>query len=165
VLATAPVPKLGFVLASFNLDGVGLSLSDTYGGPRRLEFLLADKNGATVLTRSIQPERWIGEPLRTTPFARDRDVDGTARLYASATVPGVGWRVHAGADRAEALAAARRLNRRELTIILAGLLLFLLATAIVHRGWRGRSSVSALKSAARPRAERPARPRWRDRRR
>ena len=47
MLATAPVPKLGVVLASFNLDGVGLSLRDTYGGPRRLEFVLADKAGRT----------------------------------------------------------------------------------------------------------------------
>ena len=132
VLATAPVPKLGFILASFNLDAVGLSLRDSYGGPRGLEFLLADARGEQVLTRSIQPERWIGKPLEGTPFGPERDVDGKARLYADATVPGVGWRVHAGADRAQALAAAQQLNRREATIIAAGLLLFLLAAAVVH---------------------------------
>ena len=124
VLATAPVEGLGVVLASFNLDAVGFSLRDTYGGPRRLEFVLADKPGRTILTRSIDPERAIGRP-----FALDRDT----RLYASATIEGVGWQVHAGADRAQALAATRQLNRREVTIIVAGLLLFLLATAIVHR--------------------------------
>jgi signal transduction histidine kinase len=133
VLATAPVPELGFVLASFNLDAVGLSLRDSYGGPRGLEFLLADAGGATVLTRSIEPERWIGKRLSETPFGADRDVDGTARLYANATVPGVGWHVHAGADRVKALAATRQLNQRELTIIGVGLLLFLLAAAVVHR--------------------------------
>ncbi|HEY6888002.1 MAG TPA: ATP-binding protein [Solirubrobacter sp.] len=133
VLATAPVPKLGFVLASFNLDAVGLSLRKTYGGPRGLEFLLADASGKRILTRSIRPKAWIGKPLASTSFAGDRDVDGVARLYANATVPGVGWRVHAGADRAQALAATRQLNRRELTIILVGLLLFGLATAIVHQ--------------------------------
>ena len=52
-------PKLGFVLASFNLDAVGLSLGENYGGPRGLEFVLADAKGTTVLTRSIAPERWI----------------------------------------------------------------------------------------------------------
>jgi signal transduction histidine kinase len=124
VLATAPVPDLGLVLASFNLDAVGLSLRENYGGPRRLEFVLADKAGRTVLTRSVDPARWIGRPL-----ALDRD----ERLYASAAVKGVGWHVHAGADRAQALAATHELNRREVTIIVAGLLLFLLATAIVHR--------------------------------
>ena len=102
-----PCPKLGFVLASFNLDAVGLSLRDSYGGPRGLEFLLADASGETVLTRSIQPERWIGKPLQGTPFGPERDVDGKARLYATRPSPGVGWRVHAGADRAQALAATR----------------------------------------------------------
>ena len=48
-------------------------------------------------------------------------------------MPDYGWRVTAAADRAEALAASKRLNRRELTIILAGLALFLLAAAVVHR--------------------------------
>ena len=70
VLATAPVPKLGFVLASFNLDAVGQSLRTSYGGPRGLEFVLADAKGTTVLTRSIDPERWIGKPYdreRTRP--------------------------------------------------------------------------------------------------
>ncbi len=118
-----------------------------------------------MLTRSIRPERWIGAKLAGTPFSADRDVDGTERLYASATVPGPRWRVHAGADRAQALAATREANRRELTIILAGLLLFLAAAALVHRRWPGRSRGSAARCAARPpRAHRspspsPGRPR------
>jgi signal transduction histidine kinase len=124
VLATAPVPGLGVVLASFNLDAVGLSLRDTYGGPRRLEFVLADRAGERVLTRSSDPARWIGRALTL-----DRD----ERLYARATIKGVGWQVHAGADRAQALAATHERNRREVTIIVCGLLLFLLATAVVHR--------------------------------
>jgi signal transduction histidine kinase len=129
VLAAAPVPKLGAVVAMFYLDGVGPSLRAGYGGPRRLEFLLA--SGSTILTRSIDPARWIGRRLAAPP--RDRDLDGTARLYANATIPGPGWRVYAGADRAAALAATRRLDRRELTIILAGLLLFMAAVYVVHR--------------------------------
>jgi signal transduction histidine kinase len=129
VLATAPVPKYGFVLASFNLAAVGESLRTSYGGPRGLEFVLADAKGTTVLTRSIAPERWIGTPYTAT----SRDLDGKQRLYADATVPGAGWRVRAGADHAAALAATRQLNRRELTIVLAGLLLFGLATAVVHQ--------------------------------
>jgi signal transduction histidine kinase len=129
VLATAPVPKLGFVLASFNLDAVGKSLGHSYGGPRGLEFVLTDAGGMRVLTRSIDPERWIGKPYDPT----EMDLDGRERLYAQATVPSVNWQVRAGADRAEALAATRQLNRRELTIVLVGLLLFLLATWIVHR--------------------------------
>ena len=92
-----------------------------------------------MLTRSIEPERWIGRPL---------DLDRDARLYASATIAGVGWQVHAGADRAQALAATRALNRREVTIILAGLLLFLLADG-------GRAP--ARRAPARPARQRGAR--------
>jgi signal transduction histidine kinase len=129
VLATAPAPGHGFVLASFNLDSVGESLGRSYGGPRGLEFVLADAAGKKILTRSIDPERWIGKPYAPS----EQDVDGRTRLYAQATVAGVDWRVRAGADRAQALAATRQLNRRELTIVLAGLLLFALATWVVHR--------------------------------
>ncbi|WP_053226869.1 ATP-binding protein [Solirubrobacter soli] len=129
VLATAPVPGHGFVIASFNLDAVGQSLGRSYGGPRGLEFVLIDATGKQVLTRSIDPARWIGKPYTRS----EKDVDGRTRLYAQATVPGVNWRVRAGADRAQALAATRQLNRRELTIVLAGLLLFGLATWVVHR--------------------------------
>ena len=111
VLASAPVPKLGAVLAVFDLAGVGKSLKGTYGGPRRLEFVLT--RGGTVLTRSGAP--------------------GGDRLFASAPIAGTGWRVSAGADRAEALAATHRLDRRELTIIVAGLLLFMVAVFVVHR--------------------------------
>jgi signal transduction histidine kinase/CheY-like chemotaxis protein len=123
VMATAPVEGLGLVLASFNLDAVGLSLGESFGGPRRLEFVLTDAD-RMVLTHSTAPRRWIGRPLRL-------DTDG--RLFESATIGDVRWRVYAGADRAQALAATHDLNRREITIIVAGLLLFLLATAIVHR--------------------------------
>ncbi len=111
VLAAAPVPKFGVVVAMFNLDGVGKSLGRNYGGPRGLEFEVAD--GGTTLARSASlPEDAI---------------------TAAATVPDYGWRVTAAADRSEALAASKRLNQRELTIILAGLALFLLAAAVVHR--------------------------------
>jgi signal transduction histidine kinase len=124
VLAGAPVPKLGAVVAVFDLEGVGPGLGETYGGPRRLEFTLTA--GSTILTRSTDPRRWIGTRLEGAP--RDR-----GRLYAAATVPGTGWRVYAGADEAAALAATRALERRELTIILAVLALFVAAAFVVHR--------------------------------
>jgi signal transduction histidine kinase/CheY-like chemotaxis protein len=111
VLAAAPVPELGVVVAVFYLDGVGAGLRRNYGGPRGLEFELSD--GRTLLARSAA-------------------LPGDA-LTATASVPGAGWRVRAAADRSEALAATRRLNRRELTIILIGLALFGVAAWVVHR--------------------------------
>jgi signal transduction histidine kinase/CheY-like chemotaxis protein len=111
VLAAAPVPKLGAVVAVFYLEGVGAGLSRNFGGPRGLEFEVADK-GTTLARSASLPEN---------------------ALTAAATVPEYGWRVTAAVDRADVLAASERLNQRELTIILAGLALFLLAAAIVHR--------------------------------
>jgi signal transduction histidine kinase/CheY-like chemotaxis protein len=112
VLAAAPIPGRGVVLAVFYLEGVGPGLKRNFGGPRELEFELAD--GKTILARS-------GGSL------------ASDALTATATVPDQGWRITAAADRSEALAASERLNQRELTIILAGLALFLLAAAVVHR--------------------------------
>ena len=109
VLAAAPVKGLGVVLAVFDLAGVSKSLQATYGGPRGLEFRLT--HGATLLGGTS-----LGGKIR-----------------ASAAVPGTGWTVTAGADRARALAASRRLNHRELAIIVIGLALFLLAVWIAHR--------------------------------
>jgi signal transduction histidine kinase len=122
VLAGAPIPKLGAVVAVFDLDSVGPSLRETYGGPRRLEFILT--SGDTIITRSADPARWIGKPLGGPP---------RGRLYQSAAVPGIGWRLYAGADEAAALAATRALDRRELTIILAVLALFMAAVFVVHQ--------------------------------
>ncbi|HEX6027262.1 MAG TPA: ATP-binding protein [Solirubrobacter sp.] len=113
VLAAAPIPNRGFVLVVFYLDAVGPGLKRTYGGPRGLEFELAESS--TVLARSSR-----------TPIAGDA-------LTATATVPNLNWRVTAAADRSEALASGDRLNRRELTIVLIGLTLVLLAAAVVHR--------------------------------
>jgi len=125
VLASAPVPKRGAIVAVFDLEGVGPSLRATYGGPRKLEFLLTD--GRKVITRSRDPVHGIGQPLSGPPE------DDDSRLWASAPVPGTTWRVYANADKAQALAATRRLDNRELTIIVAGLLLFMGAVFVVHR--------------------------------
>ncbi len=124
VLASAPIARRGAIVAVFDLVGVGPSLRATYGGPRKLEFVLTD--GATVITRSRDPAAGIGRRLA----APDSD---DSRLWASAPVHGAGWRVFAGADRSQALAATRRLDDRELTIIVAGLLLFMGAVFVVHR--------------------------------
>jgi signal transduction histidine kinase len=121
VLAAAPIPKYGVVAAVFGLDGLGKGLAQTYGGPRGLEFAITD--GKNVLTHSTDPHAALGKPLTRDP----------GRLYAGAPVPNSSWRIVAGADEQQALNATRRLNQRELTIILAGLALFLAATILVHR--------------------------------
>jgi PAS domain S-box-containing protein len=139
ILSAAPVPKLGFVVATLDLARIGPGLFESFGGIRKLEFLLVDGDGDSVLTRSIGPARWVNASLAGTPFAQDgdgtrrRDVDGTERVYASAAVSGTGWTVHAGVVRAEALATAKRLERRELMLVLLGLVVFMAAAYFLHR--------------------------------
>jgi hypothetical protein len=109
VLTTAPVPGLGVMAGFVDLSALGPALSNLLGGPRHLEFLVTSADGETVLTRSIEPARWVGTTLDTTPFAAGAgpverpDVAGVVRLYGRTTVTGSGWQVYAGADRAQAL--------------------------------------------------------------
>ena len=136
VVVSAPVPGHGLVAAFLDLDSLGPGLLSTFGGPRGLEFLVVTGDGQLALSRSIDPQRWAGAPLTGTPIADSpqrsprRDVEGTSRFYASATVEATGWRVYAGADRTRALATSEALNRSSL--VLASLLLtVVLATGLV----------------------------------
>ncbi|MEV1289525.1 PAS domain S-box protein [Micromonospora sp. NPDC049679] len=139
MIGSTPIKRLGMVAAFLDLDALGPALAATYGGPRSLSILVTSGDGATAVTRSIAPQRWTGAPLHGTPFAADagrverRDPDGVPRLYGTATVPDVGWQVHAGADRDAAVAAARRLSERQSAITLAGLLVILVAAAVFYR--------------------------------
>jgi two-component system cell cycle sensor histidine kinase/response regulator CckA len=133
---TAERTGRGWTVAAFvALTPIARGLADLYGGGRPVEFLITSADGRTVLTRSIDPARWVGAPLAGTAFARNggRDVDGTARLYEHSVVPGTGWRFYAGEDKSAALAAGNHLRERELAIILAGFLLMLLSTWAVYR--------------------------------
>lgn len=139
VVVAAPIQDKGVLAAFFNLDGMGLEVADDRGGARQLEFLVTSADGKTSIARSIRSLTWAGHALADTPFARatdpvDRpDVDGVRRLYGEARVPQHGWKVYAGADRAEALADVHRLLRRESEIGFAGFLVFLLAAWVTHR--------------------------------
>ena len=87
VLATAPVPKLGFVLASFNLDARRREPAQELRRPARARVRARRRRGHDGADPLDRPDRWIGKP--PTRRRADRDLDGNARLYASATVPGV----------------------------------------------------------------------------
>jgi PAS domain S-box-containing protein len=138
-IAAVRSPGKAIVAAFIALEPVGHGLVSLYGGGDPIEFLVTSRDGQQALTRSIDPGRWVGAPLAGTAFAGAtgrtdrRDVDGTARLYAEAAVPGVGWHFYAGEDKAAALAAGDHLRERQLTIILVGLALVVLATLAVYR--------------------------------
>jgi len=104
-----------------------------------LEFLLVSADGRTAIARSIDPEKWAGASLDGTPFAlasdpvQRPDVDGMRRIYASASVAGLGWTVYAGADRAAAIVPAQNLFQQHITITLVGMLVLLLGTLLLYR--------------------------------
>ena len=161
--AVAPIAGGGFVAGFVNLDALGAGLASQFGGPRHLEFLVATADGARSLSRSLDPARWVDASLAGTPFARSggtgvqrRDVNGTWRLYGTATVSGLGWRVYAGADRGVALAQADRLFRAALAIIVGSLLVVLVAAYVVWR--RVATPIRRLSTAVRVRAAEGAAP-------
>jgi PAS domain S-box-containing protein len=121
VIVTAPIPGHGMAAAFLDLEAMGPSLLSTFGGPRGLEFLVVSSDGGRAVTRSIEPERWAGADLSATPFHQSsgsprRDVEGRARIYASAPVGTGAWVVYAGADRSQALQSAHGTNRSNLAV-------------------------------------------------
>jgi PAS domain S-box-containing protein len=139
VLFSAPVPGAGAVVGLVNLEVLGPSLADRFGGPRHVEMMLTTTDERRLLTRSVAPARWVGADLRATTFAAPADpversdVDGVPRLYGRADIKGADWRVYAGADRGQALGATTQLVRDEILIITFGLLVALGAALLVHR--------------------------------
>ncbi len=139
-VVAAPITGGKGVVAGFtDLSSAGQRLVSLYGGGGSVEFLITTRDRRTVLARSIDPDDWVGEPLRSTAFATDanrterRDLDGNVRLYAQSAMPGLGWRLFAGEDKADALTDAKTLRTTQLQIIAAGLLAFLIAAWFGYR--------------------------------
>jgi PAS domain S-box-containing protein len=138
-VVASPIHGIGTILGIVALAPIGPNLAVSLGGARHLEFLVATTDTNTVLTRSLQPTRWVGTHLAGTsltsptgPVER-RDVDGIARLYGRSAVGATTWLVLAGADKTAALAAADRFASWSLAIILAGVGVMLVGAFIVLR--------------------------------
>ncbi|WP_432826640.1 ATP-binding protein [Dactylosporangium sp. CA-092794] len=150
VLITAPIPGLGVVAAFADLAVLGTSSGEQFGGARGLEFIFTGTDGATILTRSPEGARWAATAVRDSRFvpgADGIDVTGRRTVYAEQTVPGAGWHVYAGADRAATLASADRLARRQALVAGLGLLAGLLGVVLVQR--RITRPVGRLRAAVR----------------
>jgi PAS domain S-box-containing protein len=141
--SVVPVGALGFVAGFVDLRTVGPKLAVLYGGGRPVVFMVTTHDRRQVIARSSAPKRWVGASLAGTAFAKAqgksewRDLDGTLRFYQQTTVPGLGWRFYVGLDKADAVRAGRRLEQRQLLIILIGLLAIVLASFLVYRGVAG----------------------------
>ena len=113
VVVTAPIPGLGHAAAFLDLDALGPGLLSTFGGPLALEFLVATGDGrrrshSVDRHGALGGDRLVGHSVRRLPLgAPSHDVDGRARIYASAPVGTGGWVVYAGANRSQAVAAAQ----------------------------------------------------------
>jgi PAS domain S-box-containing protein len=139
----------GVVAASVELASLARSLVQRYGGGEPVVVVVASVRGRTVLSRSLEPARWVGAPLPARFDGRSsgtfRDLDGTMRIYRTASVAGPHWRVYVGANERDVLANARSLALRQLEIIAAGLVLMLTGLWIVYR--RVGRPVTALAAA------------------
>jgi PAS domain S-box-containing protein len=140
VISAVPIPGGGVVAAFAGIEPLAGKLLSLYGGGNPLEFLITSSDGSTVLSRSVDPGRWVGSSLDGTTFgATDsgqgerRDLDGRPRFYKRVDVAGAGWRLYAGEDKAAALASASTLRNRELAIILGGLVVLVLAMLAIYR--------------------------------
>lgn len=138
VLDAAPVGHDAIIVAFADLRSTATELEHLYGGGHPSELLVTAGDGRTVLSRSIAPARWTGatvDPGRLPPAhgGTHSDVDGTSRIYESAPVAGVPWRLSVGENRAAAMAAGTHLRDRELWIIAAGFAAIVLAAFFIYR--------------------------------
>jgi PAS domain S-box-containing protein len=139
VVASPVAGGAGLVAAIVELAPVGPNLALTLGGARQLEFLVTTDGDTTVLARSLQPSRWVGQPLAGTAFAgatgtgERPDVDGRPRIYDRSAVGATQWVVYAGADAAAAFAAGDLSSNRGLAIILGGTGIMLVVIFVVYR--------------------------------
>src|SRR5258708_7401335 len=60
VIASPVAGGAGLVAAIVALGPVGPNLAATLGGARQLEFMVTTSSDATMLARSLQPSRWVG---------------------------------------------------------------------------------------------------------
>jgi PAS domain S-box-containing protein len=128
----------GAIVAFADLTALGPHLATLYGGGRPTVFLVTTADNRTVIARSMQPAQWIGKSLDpgfTNPKLGSewRDLDGVTRLYAHAPNSKGRWNVYVGEDKSAVLASVTQLRNRQLTLIGAGLLLLLLAAALIYR--------------------------------
>ena len=139
VIASSPIAGGKGVVATFaDLAALGPHLAKLYGGGRHNEFLVTTADNRTVVARSDRPARSIGTHLapgevRPKPGAEWRDLDGVNRLYVHAAMPKAGWNIYVGENESTVLASVKQLRTRQLELIGIGLLILLLAVALIYR--------------------------------
>jgi signal transduction histidine kinase/CheY-like chemotaxis protein len=149
-LYAVPAGGKAIVAAFADLASLAPGLESIYGGMSKPEFTIVDGSGQTVISRSVEPTASIGKSMAGVQPGEARDLNGVARIYASAAVPGTPWKLFVGEDKAAALAAGGHLRNRQLLIVLSSLTLILLAAILVYRRIVGpmKALGAGVKSAA-----------------
>jgi|CXWL01.1.fsa_nt_gi PAS domain S-box-containing protein len=142
--------KTGLLLLPTDL----LQLNRKLLGSTPPEIIFTVTDGARkIVLRSVEAEKWIGQPPpaissatqgQVEGFAAGPGLDGVRRLFAFTQVPKVGWRVVAGVREDVAYAASDAAFRRG-ALVRLGILLLALALA----WWMGRAMVRPIESLAR----------------
>jgi hypothetical protein len=157
VYVAAPIPAPnsppdarppGVLVVAIDLTPMATSLharfaADRYPG-NSLEYLVTTAKRDKVVSRSIQPERSVNQPLDASAYARAdcpptsrvckgavlKDLNGTERLYVGQQVDELNWHVYAGISKTAVYSPARAALRDYVTsglIIVIGVALIALA--------------------------------------
>jgi two-component system cell cycle sensor histidine kinase/response regulator CckA len=138
-IASSPITGgLGAVVAFADLSGLARTLAELYGGGRPSIFTITSADDRTVVSRSVDPDRWIGTKLEPGGFSHEagaemEDLEGVSRLFAHAQAPGTGWHVYVGESTSEVLRPAERLRNNLLGLVGASLAMLLLFGAFAYR--------------------------------
>ena len=135
----------GNVLADFISDEpLAGTLHVLLSSTQPYEYVITSGGRSFVVSRSIDPARWAGRNVATTPFAQvdspiRSDLSGTDRVYGRAAipdagwVPGTSWTLYTGITESFVLTGTEHAQQRDLLIILGGFLAMLAATLLVYR--------------------------------
>jgi diguanylate cyclase (GGDEF)-like protein len=133
VKGTEPIGVVAYVLRS---DGVAAALGKTYGGPQHFQYTVSEPAKGVIRSTSATgagTERRLGH----TGFAATRGtwngLDGREKLYESAAVPRLGWRVHAGVPVGTVTGTARAMLLRLAGVAAVSLLALAAMAWFVHR--------------------------------
>ena len=138
-LIAVPIPRGGALVASYRLDPTGHGLDQRLGITNLTPtFLITTSDRKAVVTRSVPP---TVRSLVGTPFASPlphqgtilNSLSGVDRIYAEATVPGVGWHVLAGISTKDAFADARRSLRDRAALGIIMMIVVFAAGLVIQR--------------------------------
>ncbi|MFL5953572.1 MAG: ATP-binding protein [Gaiellaceae bacterium] len=132
-MAAVPLQRKVIVAGFFDLTTLAKGVQSVYGGRQAPEFMIVDNTTHKVVSRSTRPASSIGTHVSLAPAGEQRDLDGTRRIYESATIAGTPWTLFVGEDAHRVLAAGSHLRNRELGLVLASLALLLFMTFLVYR--------------------------------